>query len=590
MDLYQKFFDQFAAQFHLLRKKYRIVGTVRLVVVLAIIYLFYKFLSTEQSSYLWVVLGLVVFFIILMRIHMSMSWKMRYHQALMELNEEEIGFLRDKKKPFDDGKEFLQQQHPYAYDLDIFGAQSLFQFLNRTASYVGKFQLAGLLNQVLTPKEILENQEAVKELSTQIEWRQNISALSKMAPIHANEYEKIKHWASNSAETLSTVRLIASFAVPALLLIAILGTWLLEHTFWGYLVSLLFTANLILATSKTRDIQKEIVGADKIHETIQNYSLIIRKIEKSEFKGAKLQRFVALFTEGERSVSQELKELSAYFEKINTIANVFVMVVFNGFFQYHIHVLNGLLKWKKQHAPAVPKWLDAIGELEALNALANYSYNNRGYCFPVLNTEGKMNFKDLGHPLIDASKRVSNDIDFTNQRFVILTGSNMSGKSTFLRTVGVNLILAGIGAPICSSKASFFPMPLFVSMRLEDSLSDSESYFYAEVKRLKLIVESVKEEPCFVLLDEILRGTNSDDKQSGTIGVILKLIQDQTFGMIATHDLEVCEITKDHPTILTNKCFEVEMHDDELFFDYKIYDGICKNKNATFIMKKMGII
>lgn len=590
MDLYQKFFDQFAAKFHLLRKKYRIVGTIRLVVVLAIIYLFYKFLSTEQSSYLWVVLGLIVFFVILMRIHMSMSWKMRYQQALMELNEEEIAFLKDHKTAFDDGKEFLETQHPYTYDLDIFGSKSLFQFLNRTRSHIGKLQLANLLNKVLPANEILENQEAVKELSTQIEWRQDISALSKMAPIQSREYERIKMWANSNMETLSTWRSVLSFVVPVMLLISILGTWLLEQQFWGYLVSLFFTVNLILATSKTRDIQKEIIGADKIHETINNYSTIIRKIEKSEFKGAKLQRYIEVFSNGDRKASRELKELSDYFEKINTIANVFVMVVFNGFFQYHIHVLQGLLKWKKQHAGFVPIWLDAIGEIEALNALANYSYNNRGYCFPSVNTEAKMTFKDLGHPLINASKRVTNDIDFSNQRFVILTGSNMSGKSTFLRTVGINLVLAGIGAPICSSKASFFPMPIFVSMRLEDSLSDSESYFYAEVKRLKLIVESVKEQPCFVLLDEILRGTNSDDKQSGTIGVILKLINDQTFGMIATHDLEVCEITKDHPTILTNKCFEVEMHDDELFFDYKIHDGICKNKNATFIMKKMGII
>ncbi len=590
MDLYQKFFSQFSAQFYQLRKKFRLIGTLRLVVVIAIVYSFYKFLRTEQSSYLWVVFALVVFFVVLMRIHTAMSWKMRYQQALMELNEEEIAFLKDHKTPFDDGKEFLEAQHPYTYDLDIFGAKSLFQFLNRTSSHIGKFQLANLLNRVLSSKEILENQEAVKELSTQIEWRQDISALSKMAPIQSTEYDRIKMWANSTAETLSSWRTILSFVVPLLLLISILGTWLLEQQFWGYLVSLFFTVNLILATSKTRDIQKEIVGADKIHETINNYSTIIRKIEKSEFKGAKLQRYIEVFSSGDRKASRELKELSDYFEKINTIANIFVMVVFNGFFQYHIHVLQGLLKWKKQHARFVPVWLDAIGEIEALNALANYSYNNRGYCFPTVNTEAKMNFKDLGHPLINASKRVTNDIDFSNQRFVILTGSNMSGKSTFLRTVGINLVLAGIGAPICSSKASFFPMPIFVSMRLEDSLSDSESYFYAEVKRLKLIVESVKEQPCFVLLDEILRGTNSDDKQSGTIGVILKLIKDQTFGMIATHDLEVCEITNNHPAVLVNKCFEVEMQDDELFFDYKIHDGICKNKNATFIMKKMGII
>ena len=234
--------------------------------------------------------------------------------------------------------------------------------------------------------------------------------------------------------------------------------------------------------------------------------------------------------------------------------------------------------------------IDIVGEVEAFNSLGNYSYNNRSYTFPVLNDTKKMSFQNLGHPLLNAKKRVTNDIDFSNQRFVVLTGSNMSGKSTFLRTIGVNLVLAGIGAPICATKATFFPLPLLVSMRLTDSLEDSESYFYAEVKRLKMIIEQVQSEPCFVLLDEILRGTNSDDKQSGTIGVIHKLIREQTYGMIATHDLEVCNTTNEYPTVLMNKCFEVEIRNDDLHFDYKIRDGICQNKNATFIMKKMQII
>ena len=234
--------------------------------------------------------------------------------------------------------------------------------------------------------------------------------------------------------------------------------------------------------------------------------------------------------------------------------------------------------------------MEVVGEVEAFNSLANYTYNNSSYAFPNISDNQSMSFENLGHPLLNAKKRVTNSINFTNHRFVILTGSNMSGKSTFLRTIGVNLVLAGIGAPICATEATFFPLPLFVSMRLTDSLEDSESYFYAEVKRLQLIIEQVQKQSCFVLLDEILRGTNSDDKQSGTIGVIQKLVREKTYGIIATHDLEVCNTTNEYPEILINKCFEVEIKNNDLYFDYKIRDGVCQNKNATFIMKKMHII
>ncbi|HUH25008.1 MAG TPA: hypothetical protein VLY87_00135, partial [Flavobacterium sp.] len=204
--------------------------------------------------------------------------------------------------------------------------------------------------------------------------------------------------------------------------------------------------------------------------------------------------------------------------------------------------------------------------------------------------QANIRFEELGHPLISKEKRVRNSIDFSQKKFVILTGSNMSGKSTFLRTVGINLVLSYAGAPIDAKNAHVYPLPLWVSMRLTDSLSDSESFFFAEVKRLKQIVTEAEKQPIFVLLDEILKGTNSDDKKTGTVGVIEKLHHLNTKGMIATHDLEVCQTTERHLETMTNKCFEVEIIDNELHFDYLLKDGVCQNKNATFIMKKMEII
>ena len=259
-------------------------------------------------------------------------------------------------------------------------------------------------------------------------------------------------------------------------------------------------------------------------------------------------------------------------------------------FLYHLHVLRGLSNWRKNYAVHIEDWLSVIGAFEKFNSLANFSFNNPAFTFPSINENNEIQFEDLGHPLISREKSVTNSIAFQPQSFFILTGSNMSGKSTFLRTLGINMVLAGIGAPVYAHKANVHPLPVIVSMRLSDSLTDSESYFYAEVKRLKYIMDTLDDKPCFVLLDEILRGTNSDDKRNGTIEVIKKMASKKVFGGIATHDLEVCNVADDFPEILTNKRFEVEIKNDELVFDYKLRDGVCQNKSASFIMKKMDVI
>ncbi|MEK6513370.1 MutS-related protein [Myroides odoratimimus] len=590
MEIYNKRQLLFNTKYNAIRSKYKIVGAIRLIVFFTIIYFFYLALANADTFYLYITGGLIVAFLVLLRVHVEYSWKMRYVQALKEINTDELAFLEEDKRPFDSGEEFKTTEHPYAFDLDIFGHKSLYQYLNRTATFIGKQKLADLLKGKLTSEAILDNQEAIKELSQKVEWRHEINAYSKLSNLDEKAYTRLKKWSDTAVVPISKLGHALSYVLPVLLGISIVLYFLLDLDFMGYVISTLFSFNLILALSQIKNIQAELGGADKVHETIESCSSIIKRIERETFATDKMKSYISELNKDSFQASKELKELSKLFEQLETVANIFVMVVFNGFVQYHVHVLHRFLEWKKSKGHLVPKAIEIIGEVEALNSLANFSYNNRHYTFPTISEEGKMKFKDLGHPLLNEKKRVCNDINFSNQRFVILTGSNMSGKSTFLRTIGVNLVLASIGAPICATKATFFPLPLFVSMRLTDSLEDSESYFYAEVKRLKMIIEQVREEPCFVLLDEILRGTNSDDKQSGTIGVIHKLIREKTYGVIATHDLEVCETTNKFPDILINKCFEVEIKEDDLHFDYKIRDGVCQNKNATFIMKKMEII
>jgi len=337
-------------------------------------------------------------------------------------------------------------------------------------------------------------------------------------------------------------------------------------------------------------IQFEIANSSNIDKTIAQYSLLLKKIEDEIFVSEKLINLQQKLTYKKENASVHFKKLSSLFSSMDTISNLVTAVLFNGTFLYNLHVFKSLIKWKNDHADTLEIWLEVIGEFEVLNSLANMAYNNPAYVYPTLNDNFKIDFADLSHPLLNQNTRIGNDVRFYPESFMILTGSNMSGKSTFLRSLGINMVLTGMGSPVCASQANVHPLPVLVSMRLSDSLSDSESYFFAEIKRLKQIMDELESQPAFVLLDEILRGTNSDDKRNGTIEVVKKIIAKKAIGAIATHDIEVCLTTNEYPQVLTNKCFEVEIINNDLHFDSKLRDGICKNRSATFLMKKMGVI
>jgi DNA mismatch repair ATPase MutS len=265
--------------------------------------------------------------------------------------------------------------------------------------------------------------------------------------------------------------------------------------------------------------------------------------------------------------------------------------ILNGFSLFHVHVLFALDKWKRKNDKDVMKWLEVIGEFESLNSFANLTFNNPGYYYPDISPEEIVSAAQMGHPLIRKEKSVTNDISFQQEKFIVLTGSNMSGKSTFLRTLGINLVLARAGSVVCAKNFTLFPFDLYVSMRITDSLQDSESFFYAELKRLQEIIQHLQaKNKTFVMLDEILRGTNSNDKHGGTVGLIRKLASNHACGIIATHDLTVADLSAEYPGYMGNKCFESEIINGELVFDYKLKEGVCTKLNASFLMKKLGVI
>ena len=590
MEVYLKRSQDFGNELAIINKKYNRISLLRLMTLFLVLVTSYYYIQTQSWIYIVLTLLLLIFFIVLMRFHSKLVVQKELKEALLAINKEEASYLERSEMPFENGIEFNDVAHPYAYDLDIYGEHSLFQNLNRTNTYIGKKALANQLLNQLAEDEILRNQQAVKELSQKLDWRQEFMALAKICNDRKALYETLINWSSFSSATVSKTATTLSFLTPILLASTLLSYWITSKPLFLSVFSFLFALNLAILGIFYKRITIEIANANMVDKIINQYSLLISQIETESFESEKLQDLQSKLKYKKETASFHLKQLSILFSRMDSIGNLITTIGFNGTFLFHLHNLRALMQWKKNHADHLKQWLEVIGTFEMLNSLANFYYNNPQFVFPILNVNYEISFSNLSHPLLNKNIRIGNEVSFQPQAFMILTGSNMSGKSTFLRSLGVNMVLAGIGAPVCADKANVHPLSILVSMRLSDSLSDSESYFYAEIKRLKFIMDQLEAKPAFVLLDEILRGTNSDDKRIGTIEVVKKMIARKAIGAIATHDLEVCLTTNDYPNQLTNKCFEVEIIDNDLHFDYKLRNGICKNKSATFLMKKMEII
>lgn len=572
------------------KTQYNTISLLRLASILLFLILGYYYLQDNQMLLLALSISFLIAFFLLMRWHSKLQFQIKMGEALLSINTNEREYVENNKLPFENGEEFIDFQHPYAYDLDVFGNHSLFQNMNRTATYIGKKTLAQQCVRLLPNEEIIRNQEAVKELADKLDWRQEFLALAKISQDTKSAYESLLKWSKSNSTPLSKATVGISILSPLLFLGSAVAYWITSNVVYLNVLSFIFVFNLGFLGRFMKRIQLEIAHSSNIDTIISHYGLLLQKIEKEDFKAEKLIHLQKQLTYKNEKASVHLKQLASLFSSMDTIQNLITGVVFNGTFLFNLHIFKALIVWKNQHAAVLENWLVVMGEFEMLNSLANVSYNNPDFVFPELNAQYEISFSNLSHPLLSKKNRVGNDIDFQPQSFMILTGSNMSGKSTFLRSLGINMVLTGMGGVVCATEANVHPMPVLVSMRLSDSLSDSESYFFAEIKRLKQIMDELDTKPAFVLLDEILRGTNSDDKRNGTIEVIKKVIAKKALGAIATHDIEVCLTTNEYPETLINKCFEVEIRNNDLHFDFILRDGICKNKSATFLMKKMGVI
>ena len=566
------------------------MSVLRLLIFFAIIGLAWRALVTGHAGFIAGSLACVGIFLFLIRFYDTLQQQVRFYKALARLNADEIIFLNGSSGHYANGKEFIDPQHPYSYDLDLFGDGALYPYLNRCSTSFGKHALAGSL---LNPdtSQIVARQEAIGELREHLDFRQHLQAHGALLDTKEREMQQLDQWLKSGYTFNSPThyRLLLLFPLASLscLLFYIVteNTQLLHGFYFG------FVLNLLVAFSFGRKISSQLSLSTSVTSVLQQFAGQFRQMEQISFRSAYLQQLQERLKSGNRVASRSISRLSSLFNYLETIVNLVVSILLNGLFLFHVHILYRLDKWKAANRERVRDWQNALGEMEALNSFANLSFNNAGFCVPVVTNEEQWDADSLGHPLIPAHKRIPNSVSFRQNRFIILTGSNMSGKSTFLRTIGINMVLARAGSVVCARKFTFFPFAIRVSMRITDSLQDSESFFYAELKRLQSIIHNLEAgEKTFILLDEILRGTNSHDKHTGTVGLIEKMVSSKATGIIATHDLTVADLEQRYPGYVRNYCFESNIVNDELLFDYLLKPGICSKLSASFLMKKMGII
>ena len=564
---------QLYKQYH---QQYNAIAFARLIDLLFAIVIGYK--AINESSWLWGFLAavMIVLFFLLIGKHKQIAVKRRIAKAKIAINEREIAFIEQGIYPADNGKDFEPAQHPYAYDLDILGEKSLYHYLNRTHTYLGRKRLA---HRLLYPDTtaILTHQEAIKALTPQLAWRQTFMAHAEQIDDSPSFYDRLQQWAAAPTTPMGKFMRVFTVISPIVFTLSAIIGYIYDYEVLKSIAKLLLTINLSVFFFYISKINKEKLGFEHTYTMLYAFKECIAQVETH-------------FPEKNKQASTHIAQLSRLLDDLDSVSNILVSIPLNIFSFYHLHRYRALLQWKRTYGTHIAQWLETVAATEVLCSFANFAYNNPHFVYPTFNHQYRVSFEDVGHPLIAENERITNNITLDEAHFIILTGSNMSGKSTFLRTLGVNMLLAQVGLPVCAREAAIHPLPLLVSMRLSDSLSDGKSYFFAEINRIEQIMTALKRERCIVLLDEILRGTNSEDKQYGTIKIIERLLSLKAIGIVATHDIEVCKTADRYPQQLQNKCFESYIHEGELSFDYKLREGICQNKNATFLMEKLGII
>jgi DNA mismatch repair ATPase MutS len=512
-------------------------------------------------------------------------------ERLIQVNRHETDAMQHHLKGYENGNRFSEPTHPYAADLDIFGEFSLFQWMSRCHSDQSKELLAFYLKNPQKPAQIRKKQQAAIELADKQKACQQFQSTAMANPLTYETEKKLVNWLSYppigyEAPFWKWFQQVYPLLPAVIVLIYLLGRISVNTVLLGlmglYVLHFLISRKILPEFTHLLNIEPEMDAMSKQLEWIENES----------FQSGHLQSLQNnLKPTGYTSASASIRDFNNILKKINWRANLLINAILQLFFIWDLRLILLMNAWKKKNQHHISQWIKTIAEMEFSISLASLVHNEPDWCFPELDDK-YFHFESsaMGHPLIPGENRVSNDFSLEGRgKIALITGSNMAGKSTFLRTIGTNTVLAMMGSPVCAQQMNLSVVNLVSSMRVADNLAENTSTFYAELKKLEYVIESAKrEEPVFILLDEVLRGTNSTDRHKGTRALVRQLIRQRAVVVMATHDTDLAHSEAADQGV-SNFHFEGKILGNELYFDYKIKNGICESLNATALMKKIGI-
>lgn len=532
------------------------------------------------------VLGITIFLFLLSRYSDLKSKRIR-HKRLVSINEEELKIASGHFHNRAEGLQFQDPKHFYSLDIDLFGKGSFFQFINRTSIKEGTQKLTHFLL-ANTIEDIEKRQEAIKDLAERPIWRQHYSAVAQGVETE-HSVASIIQWLKTYKPFLNTIvfGFTIAFSLASVVLLILGFTEVIPISYSGYWLLM----GLAITSFYLKSINNVAQNTEKAKATFRQYALLLERIETEEFSSDLLKAQQQKIASDGLKASQIFSKFSKALDALDNRNNLISAIFGNGFLLWDIRQTYYIEQWIATYGHKVEDWFEVVTFFDAFNSFGNYAFNHQDFAYPrITDQPTTISAEALGHPLLHSEQRVASDLELKQEAFFIVTGANMAGKSTFLRTVALHIVMANVGLPVCAKQSKYKPIKLITSMRTSDSLTDDSSYFFSELTRLKFVVDTIENDNnYFVILDEILKGTNSTDKAIGSKKFVERLVSLKATGIIATHDLSLTTIESELEAV-KNYFFDAEIIKDELFFDYTLKTGVCKNMNASFLLKKMKIV
>lgn len=568
------------------KKSYLIFSLSRLVVVLAFGIPAYFFISSDFA--LWIILSGLALFLWVVRMSVDKKRALEKIRKLIEINENALATLKGDYSAYSGGSEYETKGHPYALDLDLWGENSIFQLLNRTSSIVGKNKLARLLSG--GSENPFVHQAGIKEMVRHLEWSQDFTAEGKMFASEHKENKLLSDIQDQKAQGNISLLKIFGFAMP-IVVVLLLVAYNFNYINLTQLVffSMLTLTPVVVRLKTTNELAKDILGYEDRIAIVQKQLSLYQKlnVESEIIKQHQREMF-----EGDADATlQGIKKLHQIYRGFEFRNNALVGIALNYFLSWDLHLGVRWIRWHQKYSNHLLNWEEKLADIEIWISGASFALHQETHCFAEIHNKSSVEINQMRHPFVDEETAVPNDVIITEEeQFHIITGPNMAGKSTYLRGLGLSFVLAKMGFPIPSKSCKIPELKLYSSMRTSDDLTQESSYFHAELSRLKYIVNAIeKGEKVFIILDEILKGTNSIDKAQGSARFLKKLKSLGAKGVIATHDLSLCELAEKDKSF-KNVYFDSTIHGDQLSFDYKLRTGICQNMNASFLLEQMKLV